>query len=137
MSAGIITLSMRHYFMGDLTRPKGEQATKARLRKGTLLGKLELPDDGLPGSLSLTHRRCGKAYCHCAEGQGHPQWQLTYMERGQKRVRTIPAEWVEEVKKRVERAQAFKEGVNEVFLANAELLMLERQQRGRKKKKRR
>lgn len=131
------TLSMRRYFMGDLTRPKGEQATKARLRRVTTLRQLELPEDGLPGSLSLTYRRCGKATCHCADGQGHPQWQLTYMERGQKRVQTIPAEWVEEVKKRVERAQAFKEGVGEVFLANAELLVLERQQRGRKPKKRR
>lgn len=123
--------------MGDLTRPKGDQASKARQRKFALLRSLEVPEDGLPGSLSLTHRRCGKPTCHCAEGQGHPQWQLTYMDRGKKRVETIPAEWVEEVKKRVERARAFKEGVGEVFLANAELLVLERKQRGRKPKKRR
>jgi hypothetical protein len=123
--------------MGDLTRPKGDQASKARQRKFALLRSLEVPEDGLPGSLSLTHRRCGKPTCHCAEGQGHPQWQLTYMDRGKKRVETIPAEWVEEVKKRVERARAFKEGVGEVFLANAELLVLERKQRGRKSKKRR
>jgi len=128
---------MRRHFMGDLTRPKGEQATKARQRKFAFLRTLEVPEDGLPGSLSLTYRRCGKAHCHCAEGQGHPQWQLTYMERGQKRVQTIPAEWVEEVKERVERARAFKEGVGEVCLANAELLVLERKQRGRTPKKRR
>ena len=123
--------------MGDLSRPKGDQAAKARQRKFALLNKLEVPEDGLPGSLSLTYRRCGKSYCHCAEGQGHAQWQLTYMERGKKRVQSIPAEWVEEVKKQVERAQAFKEGVDEVFLANAELLVLEKKQRGRKPKKRR
>lgn len=128
---------MRRHYMGDPTRPKGDQAARARQRKFALLRKLEVPEDGLPGSLSLTYRRCGKAHCHCAEGQGHPQWQLTYMERGQKRVQTIPAEWVEEVKKRVERARAFREGVGEVFLANAELLVLERKQRGRKPKKRR
>jgi hypothetical protein len=122
---------------GRLPRPKGDQATKARQRKFALLRKLEVPEDGLPGSLSLTYRRCGKAYCHCAEGQGHPEWQLTYMEKGRKRVQTIPADWVEEVKKRVEWAQAFKEGVGEVFLANAELLVLEKKQRGRKPKKRR
>lgn len=123
--------------MGDLTRPKGDEAAKARQRKFALLRKLEVPEDGLPGSLSLTYRRCGKARCHCAEGQGHPQWQLTFMDRGQKRVQTIPAEWVEEVKERVERARAFREGVGEVFLANAELLVLEKKQRGRKPKKRR
>ena len=46
--------------MGDLTRPKGDQATQARQRK---------------------------------------------MDGGKKRVETIPAEWVEEVRRRVERAQ--------------------------------
>lgn len=121
--------------MGDLTRPRGEQATKARLRKVRLLGQLQLPEDGLPGSLSLTYRRCGKASCHCAEGgQGHPQWQLTYMEEGHKRVQTIPAEWVEEVQERVDAGRASKEAFQEVMTANAELLRLERQQRGRKKK---
>lgn len=122
--------------MGDLTRPKGDQAARARQRKFALLRKLEVPEDGLPGSLSLTHRRCGKPYCHCAEGQGHPQWQLTYMERGKKRVERIPAEWVPDIRERVDRARAFREGVGEVFLANAELLTLEKKQRATKRKKR-
>lgn len=121
--------------MGDLTRPKGDRAAKARQRKFRLLRALEVPDDGLPGSLSLSYRRCGKSYCHCAEGQGHPQWQLTYMERGKKRVEAIPADWVEEVRERVDRAKAFREGVGEVFLANAELLTLEKKQRAKKKQK--
>ena len=122
--------------MGDLTRPKGDQAARARQRKFALLRKLEVPEDGLPGSLSLTHRRCGKPYCHCAEGQGHPQWQLTYMERGKKRLERIPAEWVPDIRERVDRARAFREGVGEVFLANAELLTLEKKQRATKRKKR-
>ena len=121
--------------MGDLTRPKGDQATKARKKKFALLRRLEVPEDGLPGSLSLSYRRCGKAYCHCADGQGHPQWQLTYMVRGKKRVETIPADWVDEVGARVDRARAFKEEVGEVFVANAELLVLEKKQRGKKPKK--
>lgn len=123
--------------MGDLTRPKGDQATKARQKKFALLRRLEVPEDGLPGSLSLSYRRCGKAYCHCADGKGHPQWQLTYMVKGKKRVETIPADWVDEVGERVDRARAFKEEVGEVFLANAELLVLEKKQRGKKKPKKR
>ena len=78
--------------MGDLTRPKGDRTAKARQRKFALLRRIEVPEDGLPDSLSLSYRRCGKPTCHCAEGQGHPQWQLTYMERGKKRVQTIPAD---------------------------------------------
>jgi hypothetical protein len=59
------------------------------------------------------------------------------MERGKKRVETIPADWVEEVRERVDRARSFREGVGEVFLANAELLTLEKKQRAKKKPKKR
>jgi hypothetical protein len=52
-------------------------------------------------------------------------------------VEVIPAAWVDDVQRRVDRARAFREGVGEVFLANAELLVLERKQHGRKPKKRR
>jgi hypothetical protein len=44
---------------------------------------------------------------------------------------------VEKLRRRVERAQAFREGVKQVFTANAELLVLEKKERGRKGKKRR
>lgn len=73
LSASILTFSMRRYFRGDLTRPKGERASKARLRKVALVRELKLPEDGLPKLLSLTYRCCGKATCHCVDGQGHPQ----------------------------------------------------------------
>jgi hypothetical protein len=59
------------------------------------------------------------------------------MERGKKRVEAIPADWVEEIRERVDRAKAFREGVGEVFLANAELLTLEKKQRAKKKPKKR
>jgi hypothetical protein len=54
---------------------------------------------------------------------------------GKKRVETIPAEWVEEVQERVDAGRAFKDAVAEVLTANAELLVLEKKQRGKKKKK--
>jgi hypothetical protein len=122
-------------FMGDLTRLKGMSAAKLRQKKYARLRSLRLPEDALPGSLSLTHRRCGKSYCHCAEGEGHPVWRLTFMVEGKKRVETIPAEWVEEVQERVDAGRAFKDAVAEVLTANAELLVLEKKQRGKKKKK--
>jgi hypothetical protein len=58
------------------------------------------------------------------------------MEKGKKRVETIPADWVEEVRERVDRARSFREGVGDVFLANAELLVLEKKQRAKRPKKR-
>lgn len=119
-----------------LNRVKGMKAAKLRQKKYAILRDLRLPPDALPGSMSLVHRRCGTAGCHCAKGKGHPQWQLTYMTEGKKRVQWIPWEWAEEVKERVVAGKAFKEAVGEVLVANAELLALERQQRGRKRKKR-
>lgn len=113
---------------------KGAQASSLRQRKYRVLRSFRIPEDALPGSLALTHRRCGKATCHCVEGEGHPQWLLTFMVGGKKRVETVPHEWAEEVERRVGAGRAAKEALNEVLVANAELLVLERKERGRKKK---
>jgi hypothetical protein len=115
---------------------KGPEASRLRQRKHELLRQLRLPPDALLGSLSLSYGRCGKPTCHCAEGHGHPRWQFTFMSAGKKRVVAVPNEWVEEVRQRVEQGQAFKEGMAEVFAANAELWALERKQRATKRKKR-
>jgi len=53
------------------------------------------------------------------------------MAGGQKRVERIPAEWVEEVQRLVDAGREFKKAVAEVFAANAQLLALWRQQKGR------
>lgn len=108
--------------------PKGQEASRLRQRKHAALRTLEVPEDGLPGSLALCHRRCGKPTCHCAKGEGHPIWQLTYMLDGKKKVERIPAEWVEEVRRRVDAGRQFRDAVTEVFNANAQLLVLWRRQ---------
>lgn len=117
----MITLSMR-------IDPRGPDAARLRQRKFRRLADLVVPPDGLPGSLALTHRRCGKPTCHCASGEGHPVWSLTFMVAGKKRVERIPEAWVAEVRQRVEAGRAFKEAVADVFAANAQLLALWRQQ---------
>lgn len=112
-------------------RPKGQEAARLRQRKFTALRELRVPAEGLPGSLALTHRRCGKPTCHCAQGTGHPMWSLTFMVDGKKRVERIPDEWVEEVRRRVEAGREFKRAVTEVLTANAQLLALWRKQQRR------
>lgn len=111
------------------TKPKGPVAARLRQRKWAVLRRLTVPPEALPGSLALTHRRCGKPTCHCATGQGHPLWSLTFMVEGQKHVERIPEEWVEQVRQRVEAGRAFKAAVADVFAANALLLAIERKQR--------
>ena len=112
--------------------PKGSVAARVRQRKYQLIRRFAIPGDPLPGSLILSHRRCGKPTCHCARGgEGHPIWYLSFSVHGRRRQEQIPAEWVEEVRRRVEAGRAYKDAVNEVFVANAELLVLWRQQRPR------
>ena len=121
-----------YYYMHMRIAPKGSQAARLRQRKFELLRRFPIPPDLLPGSLSLTHRRCGQPSCHCArDKQGHPVWSLTFMVDGKKRVEHIPNEWVEEVQRLVEAGREFKEAVAEVFAANAQLLALWRKQRRR------
>ena len=89
------------------------------------------------GSLSLSHLRCGKSTCHCAEGRGHEVWSLTFMVQGKKHVQHIPKTWVADVRRRVAEGREFQEAVREVLAANAQLLVLARRQEREPKKKKR
>jgi hypothetical protein len=51
------------------------------------------------------------------------------MAAGKKRVETIPADWLEAIRPRVEAGRHFKETAAELLLINAELLVLARKQR--------
>jgi len=120
-----ITLTMK-------IEPRGVVASRLRQRKFRRLADLDVPPDALPGSLSRTHRRCGKPTCHCADDAGHPVWSLTFMVQGKKRVERIPDAWVDDVRRQVDAGRAFKEAVAEVFAANAQLLALWRRQEARR-----
>jgi hypothetical protein len=112
-------------------QPKGPEAAQLRQRKFEILRTLKIPEDALPGSLSLSHRRCGKPTCRCASGEGHPLWSLTFMIDGKKRVERVPDDWVEEVRRQVEAGRELKQTLAEFLAANAQLLTLWRRQRSR------
>lgn len=116
---------------------RGTLASRLRQRKFELLRRFSIPEDALPGSLSLTHLRCGKPTCHCAQDLGHPVWSLTFMVKGKKQVQHIPKQWVEEVRRRVRAGREFQDAVREVLAANAQLLMLAKQQEKKQKTRKR
>lgn len=116
-------------------RAKGPQAARLRKRKYEILRRSDIPPNALPGSLSLTHRRCGKPNCHCAKGKGHPLWSLTFMVDGKKRVEWVPSDWIEEIRPLVEDGRQFKNAVAELFALNAQLMTLWRQQTQRRRKR--
>jgi len=111
--------------------PVGAEATGLKRRKRRLLARLRIPPDALPGSLVLSHRRCGKPSCHCAKGDPHPFYSLTFMVDGKKRVESVPAEWIDAVRPAVDAGRVCKDAVAELFAINAQLLVLARQQRRR------
>ena len=53
------------------------------------------------------------------------------MAGGKKRVETIPADWLDVIRPRVQAGRRFKEAAAELLLLNAELLVLARKQRPR------
>jgi len=116
-----------------IPEPKGPLAARWRQRKFDLLRRFSIPADLLPGALTLSPTRCGKPSCHCAAGEGHPAWTLTFMSHGKRRVHRIPREWAEQVQRRVEAGHEFQNAVREVLTANAELLVLARNQQRKRR----
>lgn len=108
--------------------PRGPAASRIRQKKFQLLKRVQIPPEGLPGSMALVRSRCGKPTCHCAGGEGHPGWTLTFMLEGKKQVLRISEDWVAEVQRRVDSGREFREAVAEIFAANARLLALGRQE---------
>jgi hypothetical protein len=54
---------------------------------------------------------------------------------GERHVERIPSQWAEEVQRRVEAGREFQDAIREVLAANAQLLVLARQQEKKLKKK--
>ena len=121
-----------HNYIQMKVDPKGPEASLLRQRKFKVIRQFQLPDELLPGNLTLTHRRCGRPTCHCAaeDDDGHPIWFLTFMSGGKRRVERIPAEWAEEVGRQVKAGQALQDAIKGMLAANAELLVLWRKQKG-------
>jgi len=111
--------------------PRGPEAAALQRRKRRLLMRLRIPPDALPGSLALSHRRCGKPGCHCVEGASHPFYTLTFMVDGKKHVESVPADWIDAVRPAVDAGRGCKDAIAELFAINAQLLVLARQQRRR------
>jgi hypothetical protein len=117
-----------------IEEPGGPEAARLRHRKFQLLRRFPIPSNLLPGSLTRSYTRCGNPRCHCAHDQGHEAWSLTFMVQGQRRVERIPRDWVEEVERQVAAGREFQDTIHEVLAANAQLLVLARQQRKKRKK---
>jgi len=115
--------------------PRTPRASRLRQRKFEIIAHLPLLADQLPGTLTRSYTRCGKPSCHCASGEGHRAWSLTYTLNGERHVERIPAKWAQQVRRQVRAGREFQDAVREVLAANAKLLVLARKQEKQQKKK--
>ena len=119
----------------DWTQVKGAKASRLRQRKHVLMQRFKIPDGLLPGTICVSYRKCGNPNCRCVSGEGHESWSWTFMLDGKKRVEHVPADKLEEIHSRIEQGREFQDAVREVLTANAQLIVLERQQRRTQMKK--
>jgi len=114
---------------------KSRKASQLRQRRHTLVRKFKLPEDLIGGSFGLSHRKCGKSNCHCANGKGHGRWTVSASFGGKRRVERVPNEWCESIEQAYLTTQSYLEALKEVMAINLELLALSRDEYQQKKQK--
>jgi hypothetical protein len=92
-------------------------------RRRMLAGRLGDVQEVLSGSLAEQTRRCGKAGCRCATGEGHgPYSYFTPRAAGRGQSRYVPSGLVEVVRRYLQRGEAAEAVLAEISAVNAELL---------------
>ena len=102
----------------DLAAMSGRQLLA---RRRALAGRLGDVEQVLAGSLVEQTRRCGKAGCRCAEGQGHGPYAY-FAPRGRGRLKYVPSGLAETVRGHLRRGDQVEAVLAEISAINAELL---------------
>jgi hypothetical protein len=86
--------------------------------------------DVLRGSVVVRSLRCGKAGCHCADGEGHRATYLSVTFAGRRTEQiSIPPELVPLVQRQVANYRTWWNAIEKVSAINRDLLRAERQKR--------
>ena len=104
------------------TRLRTLSARQLRTRRARLARQLPDVEATLRGALQRQMRRCGKAGCCCAEGTLHgPYIYLSVRTGARSGLLYVPAEVVEDVKRRVETTGRIETALAEISAINLEL----------------
>jgi len=94
-----------------------------RARRARLARQLPDVEATVRGALQRQMRRCGKAGCRCAEGELHGPYMYLSVQTGKRSgLLYVPAEVVEQVKRRVETTGRIDAALTEISAINLELL---------------
>ena len=74
------------------------------------------------GSVYQLQRKCGKPTCRCAKGTLHASMVLSWSEAGRTRLRAIPAQSVDRLKRLTERYGRFRKARARLAQINKEIL---------------
>ena len=92
-------------------------------RRRALAARLGDVEQVLAGSLAEQTRRCGKAGCRCAAGEGHgPYAYFTPRLAGRGRLRYVPAALTGVVRRYLRNGEQIVKALAEISAINAELL---------------
>jgi uncharacterized protein DUF6788 len=92
-------------------------------RRRTLAARLGDVQEVLSGSVAEQTRRCGKAGCRCASGEGHgPYSYFAPRAAGRGRSKYVPSGLVEVVRRYLQRGEAVEAVLAEISAINTELL---------------
>lgn len=101
----------------------GLSVRQLRNRRRELAKRLGEPEAMLSGSLVTQRRRCGKEKCRCQQGELHgPYHYLSAPTRGAARLRYVPRDLIEAVRRHLEATHAIQGALDEIAAINAELL---------------
>lgn len=101
---------------------KSISTDRLRARRQEVTDSLSRLDQVLRGSLITRYVKCGKSYCHCASGQGHPSLYLSSLYEGKTRMVYVPARWEPWVRQRLDNFHRTQDSLVELTELNLELL---------------
>jgi hypothetical protein len=98
--------------------------------RGKLIRSLGALREMLPGSCVERTRACGRPNCHCADGKRlHSQYQISVLIDGKPRALNIPAEWVEQVRQKIEMRRRFEAAADTICKINLKRFRQEKEGR--------
>ena len=90
----------------------------AERRARSQLAQLLTQRGVIRGTLLARKRKCGKASCRCAQGEGHESLYLVISENGRTRQLFVPKDWESRVRRWVEdyhRARELMEEISRIY----------------------
>ena len=101
--------------MGPSTLKLRRELRALEARRRALVRRLTGTAEMAVGTVSWIDRKCGRAGCHCARGEGHPQMQFLFADsEGVRRCKLVRNSDQDRLEKANQRYRTFREDLREL-----------------------